>query len=56
VINRAGAASLKEKGIDDPAAHYLGKTIRTKGVVTVVDEVPRIEVSDAAQIEMVEKK
>src|SRR5262245_2693518 len=55
VINRAGAAAFKEKGIDDPAEHFMGQTIRTKGVVTVVDEVPRIEVSEAQQIELVKK-
>jgi len=56
VINRTGAAAFKEKGIDDPAEHFMGKTIRTKGVVTVVDEVPRIEVSEVKQIELVEKQ
>ncbi|MFT3920982.1 MAG: hypothetical protein QM778_00460 [Myxococcales bacterium] len=36
--------------------HFRGKLIRVKGVVSVVDDVPRIEVSDPQQIELVEKK
>jgi DNA/RNA endonuclease YhcR with UshA esterase domain len=50
VITRKGAASLKEAGIADPADHFNGKTITAKGVVKVVDEVPRIEIDDAKQI------
>jgi len=56
VINRDGAALFKAQGIDDPAEHFRNKTIRAKGVVTVVDEVPRIEVSDPKQLEIVGKK
>jgi hypothetical protein len=56
VINRDGAALFKAQGIADPAEHFRGKKIRAKGKVTVVDEVPRIEVSDPKQLELVEKK
>jgi hypothetical protein len=52
VINVAGAARFKEKGIDDPATHFKDKTIRVRGVVTVVDDVPRILVEDPGQIEV----
>ncbi|HEY3787597.1 MAG TPA: hypothetical protein VGL71_02025 [Urbifossiella sp.] len=45
-----GAASLKETGIGDPAAHFKGKTIKAKGTVKEVDGIPRIEIDDAKQI------
>jgi DNA/RNA endonuclease YhcR with UshA esterase domain len=53
VITKAGAASLKEAGITDPAEHFRGKTIRATGVVKVVDDVPRVEIDEAKQIEVV---
>ena len=56
VINRDGAALFQAQGVADPAEHFKDKTIRVKGIVTVVDDVPRIEVSDPKQIELVEKK
>jgi hypothetical protein len=55
VITRAGAASLKEAGIADPAAHFKGKRIRARGVVKSVDDVPRIEITEAKQLRAVEK-
>jgi hypothetical protein len=56
VVTVAGAASLKEAGVSDPAAHYKGKTIRVTGKVTLKDKEPRIEINDAKQIRVVEKK
>ena len=56
VITKAGAAKLKEAGIDDPAAHFKDKKIRATGVVKEVDKVPRIEIDDAKQIEIVKEK
>jgi hypothetical protein len=50
VITKAGAASLKGAGIDNPAAHYKDKKIRATGTVKEVDRVPRIEVDEAKQI------
>jgi hypothetical protein len=50
VITKAGAASLKAAGIDNPAEHFRGKTIRATGTVKEVDKVPRIEINDAKQI------
>ncbi len=52
VINKDGAKSLKSAGIDDPAVHYVNKTLIVTGKVTVVDDVPRIEVTEAKQIEV----
>ena len=56
VISKKGAESLKAAGIDEPASHYKGKTIRAKGTVSEVDGVPRIEIDDAKQIMIPEKK
>jgi hypothetical protein len=56
VVTVDGAAKLKEAGIDDPAAYFKGKTIRVSGTVTVKNGEPRIEVNDAKQIKVVEKK
>jgi DNA/RNA endonuclease YhcR with UshA esterase domain len=53
VITRAGAASLKAAGIDKPAAHFKGKTIRVTGTVKEVEKVPRIEIDDPKQIRQV---
>ncbi|HEY2412507.1 MAG TPA: hypothetical protein VGI40_09710 [Pirellulaceae bacterium] len=56
VINRDGAIGFQNQGVKDFEEHFRGKTIRVKGTVTVVDDAPRIEVSDSAQIENIEKK
>jgi DNA/RNA endonuclease YhcR with UshA esterase domain len=56
VITKAGAASLKEAGIADPAGHFLDKTIRATGTVKEVEKVPRIEVDEAKQIRLVGSK
>jgi hypothetical protein len=56
VITVSGAARLRSAGVTDPAAHYLGKTIRVSGTVTLKEKEPRIEINDAGQIRIVEKK
>jgi hypothetical protein len=56
VITKAGAASLKAAGIDNPAEHFMGKKIRASGTVKEVDKVPRIEIEDARQIKRIEDK
>jgi DNA/RNA endonuclease YhcR with UshA esterase domain len=56
VINVAGAAKFKDAGIEDPAEHFKGKTIRVTGTVTKESERPRIVVEDPKQIQIVEKK
>jgi hypothetical protein len=56
VVTKAGAAKLKEAGIDDPAAHFKDKKVRVTGTVKVVDDVPRIEIEEAKQIQIVEAK
>lgn len=54
VITVAGAASLRAAGITDPASHYANKTIRATGTVKEVDDVPRIEIDEARQIQIVD--
>lgn len=53
VVTEEGRAKFSEAGIDDPTAHYKGKTIRVRGVVTRRDDRPYIEVHDPGQIELV---
>lgn len=52
VITREGAGLFQNQDIRDFEEHFRNKTIRVQGTVSVVDEVPRIEVSDPAQIEL----
>ncbi len=53
VVTTAGVARFKEAGIEDPAEHFQGKTIRVRGVVTRKEGRPYIEVDDPSQIEVV---
>jgi hypothetical protein len=53
VVTEIGRAKLSEAGIDDPTAHFSGKTIRVRGVVIRKEKGPYIEVSDPSQIELV---
>jgi hypothetical protein len=50
VITRDGAADFATQGIADPAEHFVNKTIRVTGKVSVQQDVPRIEVNSAKQI------
>jgi hypothetical protein len=54
-ITKAGAAELKKAGIEDPAEHFKGKTVRVRGTLNLKDKVARIEVKEAKQIELVTK-
>ena len=56
VITEDGAGKFKDSGIDDPAEHFKGKTIRVTGTVTLKEERPRIEVSDPKAIRLIEAK
>lgn len=53
VVTTGGAARFKVAGIDDPAEHFQGKTIRVRGIVILKDGWPYIEVDDPGQIEVV---
>jgi hypothetical protein len=56
VITRTGAEKLREAGVESAAEHYRDKKIRATGTVKEVDGVPRIEIDDAKQIELVKDK
>jgi hypothetical protein len=56
VITEAGAGKFKEAGIDNPAEHFRGKTIRVTGTVTLKDDRPRMEVEDPKAIKLIEAK
>ena len=53
VVTETGRAKFAEAGIDDPTAHFNGKTIRVRGVVIRKENRPYIEVNGPSQIEMV---
>jgi hypothetical protein len=55
-ISAGAAAKLKAKGVDDPAAHFLGKTIRVRGCVMRFEERAYLPVLDPEQITVVEVK
>jgi hypothetical protein len=56
VISYDHIAKFQEAGIDDPAEHYKGKTIRVTGKVIEEDDQVRIRVEDPKQIKPVEQK
>lgn len=53
VITVDGRPKFTEAGIEDPTAHFKGKTIRVRGVVIRKEKGPYIEVNDLSQIELV---
>ena len=55
-ISAEAAAKFKKLGIADPAARFLGKTIRVKGCVMRFEVRPYLPVHDPKQISVVEKK
>lgn len=55
-ISAEAAVKFKEKGIADPAAYFLGKTIRVRGCVMRFEERLYLPVHDPDQITVVEKK
>jgi hypothetical protein len=54
VVTQSGRAKFAEAGIEDPTAHFSGKTIRVHGVVIRKEKGLYIEVNDPSQIEMVQ--
>lgn len=53
VVTESARARFAEAGIDDPTAHYQGKTIRVSGVVIRREDRPYIDVDDPSQLELV---
>jgi DNA/RNA endonuclease YhcR with UshA esterase domain len=54
-IGRAGAEKFKEAKVEDPAAHFKGKTVRATGTVTLYRERPQIVIEGPAQLVVVKK-
>ena len=52
VITVEGRPKFAEAGIDDPTAHFKGKTIRVRGVVIRKEKGPYIEVNEPSQIDL----
>jgi DNA/RNA endonuclease YhcR with UshA esterase domain len=54
-INQDGAKRFQEAKIDDPAAHFKGKTVRITGTVKLYRDKPEIVVEDPKQVEVVKQ-
>jgi hypothetical protein len=48
-INEAGAEKFREAKVDDPAAHFKGKTVRVTGTVKLYRDKPEIVVEDPSR-------
>ncbi len=55
-IGRDAVAKFKEAKIEDPAAHFKGKTVQVKGKVKLYKEKPEIALTGPDEIKIVEKK
>ena len=55
-IDKAALAKFKEAKVEDPAAHFKGKTVQVKGKVTLYRDRPEIKVNGPDAIGVVEKK
>jgi hypothetical protein len=53
VVTEVGRAKFSAAGIDDPTAHFKGKTIRVHGTVIRKETGLYIEVNELSQIELV---
>jgi len=55
-LSKEGVEDLKKTKIDDPAAHFKGKTIRATGTVKLYKDRPEIVIDKAEQIKIVDAK
>ena len=55
-IGKDGLKRFQDATVEDPAAHFKGKTVLVKGKVVLNRERPEIVVIDPGQITVVEKK
>ena len=55
VIFRRGLERFREADIEDPASHFLDRTIRVRGTVAEHKGQPQIVVEDPEQVELVEE-
>ena len=56
VITKTGATAFAKAGVEEPAGHFKGKTIRVTGTVIIKEKRPRIEVDEPKQIDLVNPK
>lgn len=56
MLGRAALPKFKQVKIDDPEAHFKGKTIQVTGLVKLYKDRPEIVVDDPEQIVVMEKK
>jgi DNA/RNA endonuclease YhcR with UshA esterase domain len=54
-IDKAALAKFKDAMIDDPAAHFKGKTLQVKGKVVLYRDKPEIKISGPDDIKVIEK-
>jgi DNA/RNA endonuclease YhcR with UshA esterase domain len=47
---------FKKAKVEDPRAHFKGKTVRVTGTVTLYREKPQIKVDDPDQVKVVDRK
>src|SRR5262245_7139494 len=55
-IDKKALAKFKEAKVEDPPAHFKGKTVQVKGKVTLYRDRPQIVLSGPDAIKVVEKK
>ena len=55
-IDKEALEKFKEAKIDDPSAHYKGKTVQVKGKIILYRDRPEIKLSGPEAITVVEKK
>ena len=55
-IDKDALTKFKEAKIDDPAAHFKGKTVRAEGKVVLYQKHPEIKLGGPDDIKIVEKK
>jgi hypothetical protein len=53
-ISAEAAVKFKKAGVDDPAEHFKGKTIRVTGCIMRFEERPYLPVHDPGQITLVQ--
>jgi DNA/RNA endonuclease YhcR with UshA esterase domain len=54
-LSQTAMEKFKEAKIEDPAAHFKGKTVRATGTVKLYRERPEIVIEDPAQVVLVKK-
>jgi DNA/RNA endonuclease YhcR with UshA esterase domain len=55
-LDKEALTKFKKAKIDDPAAHFKGKTIRVSGTVKLYRDKPEIAVVEPDQVQVVEKR